>query len=197
MTIENLIQYILSFLGGGLVVAIFNWWRISVNDKKKRKAEYLLLQMERLYGPLNFFTLQNEQMFLLSDKFNEAYDVEYIKPKWSNDEQTQKDLKEETTVTLDLANSYVKTAINNNDKIIEILENNYSYVDLDDIEIFHDFVVDYTRLKNEINEGGKLLTPYRIYNRIGNISLIKKDFIERVKDKFKEKSLELKKYQSK
>jgi len=197
MAIEDLIKYILSFLGGGLVVAIINWWRISISDKKTRKVEYLLLQMKNLYGPLNFFTLQNEKMFSLSERFNEAYDIEYVKPKWSNEKQTQKNLKEETTVTLDLADSYIKTVKSNNDKIIRLLENNYPYIDSDDIEIFQDFVVDYTRLKNEINKDGNLLTPFRIYNRIGNISIMKKEFIERAKNKFKEKSEDLKKYQSK
>jgi hypothetical protein len=146
---NNTLNLIVSFLGGGVVVAIFDWIRINKAEKRSRRLATLSDQLQNLYGPLYFFTSQNQRLFDLNDSILKAYQKEYVEEKWSKDEHTQKKLKKNTTTTLDLANAYVALATENNDKIIEILKNNYSFIDTDDVDIFQQFVVDYTRLRTE------------------------------------------------
>lgn len=72
-----------------------------------------------------------------------------------------------------------------------MLRNNYSYIDIDDVEIFRQLVVGYTRLKIELDESGRLNTPLKIYEHLGNISFMRPEFIKRVKEKFDSKKREL------
>lgn len=80
---------------------------------------------------------------------------------------------------------------NNNEKIVEVLVNNYSFIDPDDVEIFQQFMIDYTRMKNEVDKEGTLQTPFEIYLYIGDISFMKPEFIEKVKSKFHTKKQQL------
>jgi type I restriction-modification system DNA methylase subunit len=88
---------------------------------------------------------------------------------------------------LNIANRYLQEVNLNNTKIKEILDNNYSQIDPDDIDIFMLFVEHFLRYKKEIEDQGKLTTPISIYERIGDISFLRPEFIERVKLKFKQK----------
>lgn len=187
----NLINVFFGGLFGGFVVALVNWLREYLIKKKERKISNLQSKIQNLYGPLQYFASQNESYLELNKKFQEAYQVEYEERKWSQRERTQEILKQEATKTLEIGNTYIKMVTKNNENILEILRNNYSYIDADDVEIFRQLTVDYTRLKTEINESGALETPFLIYKHIGSIAFMRPDFIERVKDKFHSKKAEL------
>ena len=131
MSTEEIIRLLFSLLGGGLVAGLINWFSVHCSEKKARKISALQDKIQNLYGPLQFFASQNESYFELNRQFNNAYQAEYEEKKWSSDETTQKNLKQETKQTLDLANKYVKIVTNNNEKILEILKNNYVYIDLE------------------------------------------------------------------
>ena len=197
MDIEEIIRLIISFLGGGVVVGIIEWIRQIAAEKEKRKFDYLNTQLINLYGPLYFFTSQNEVMFKLNGKFGEAYKIEYEDVNWSNDKDTQENIAEECHKTIELQNSYTAVVVENNDKILELLRNNYQFIDISDIIIFQEFITDYTRFKKEITESGLLKTPYRIYKRVGSISFMKQEFIIRVAERFNSLNQEIKKYQAK
>jgi len=191
MTAEEIIRLIFSFLGGGLVAGLLDWFRSHRSEKKARKVSALQDQIQNLYGPLQFFASQNESYFELNKKFLEAYRAEYEGKDWSQDETTQQNLDQETTQTLDIANAYIRIVTKNNESILEILRNNYAYIDPEDVEVFSKLVVDYTRLKTELSESGRLNTPLRIYKHIGSISFMRPEFIKRVKEKFNAKKREL------
>jgi hypothetical protein len=196
LSTEEIIRLLFSFLGGGLVAGILNWIRTNAADKKARRVERLTQQLMNLYGPLYFFTSQNEQMFNLSDQIHEAYTIEYAQPEWSQNEHTQAAVGEEARQTIDLANRYIAVVTDNNEKVIDKISNNYSYIDTDDTEIFQQFIVDYTRFKTEVSEEGITATPFRIYMRLGSISFMRPQFIERVRQKFHTKVRELRGYQA-
>ena len=136
-------------------------------------------------------------MFKLNDKYDEAHKIEYEDVEWSQDKNTQEEIKKESTETIEIKNSYMSVVIENNGKILELLKNNYSYIDVSDIDVFKDFITDYTRFKKEITESGSLKTPYRIYKRVGSISFMKPGFIYCVADRFNTLNQEIKKYQAK
>lgn len=187
MTLEEGIRLVVSFLGGGLVAGVLDWLRANSAEKTARKVDHLSAQIKNLYGPLYFFTSQNEKLFALYSQFHGAYQSEYVHPQWSTDEQTQARLRGETSQTLNLANGYIEIVKANNDKVIEVLRENYAYLDPEDVELFQKFVIDYTRLKKELDVSGRVLTPLGIYNSVGEISFMRPEFMNRVKEKFNEK----------
>ena len=191
MTIEEVVRLVISFLGGGLVSGILNWVRVSRGEKKDRRIKELNDQIRNLYGPLYFFTSQNDKCFQLNDSIHRAYRKEYVDEKFSKDEQTQENLRKATTATIDIANAYVLLATENNDRIVDILKNNYAYIDPEDVEVFQQFVIDYNRLKTERDEAGVLKTPLEIYWHVGEISFMRPDFIQRVSAKFISKKDEI------
>lgn len=138
-----------------------------------------------------FFASQNKSYFELNNKFHAAYQTEYVGQNWSDDDLTQERLGEATSKTLDIANAYIRIVTQNNERILDVLRNNYSYIDPDDVEVFRQLVVDYTRLKTEVDESGRLNTPLEIYEHIGDISFMRPEFIGRVEEKFNSKKKEL------
>src|SRR5688572_30068939 len=73
MTFDEIVRLVASFLGGGVVAAVGNWLHASRTARRQREIDRLREQLERLYGPLFFFTTQNQQLFLLNDKIHAAY----------------------------------------------------------------------------------------------------------------------------
>lgn len=196
MPSEETIRLIISFLGGGLVAGILNWLKSSISERTSRKVELLSDQIRNLYGPLYFFTAQNENFFKVNEKFHDAYKVEFINQQWSQDNLTRERLQGETSQTIEIANMYIGLVKENNEKVIDILRQNYAHIDPDDVDIFQQFVVDYSRLKTETEENGRMITPMRIYPHIGEIYFMRPEFMERVKAKFQSKKADLERYQT-
>lgn len=166
-------------------------WNGSRLEGKRQRIESLRLQIRELYGPLQFFTSSNAKLFELYDKFQIAYKKEYIEQQWSEEEITQERVGEASVQTLGIANQYIDQVMANNDRILSILESNYSLIEPDDIEVFMQFVVDLTRLKVETDEAGRTKTPLKIYEQIGDISFMRKEFIETVNRRFQGKKAEV------
>ena len=190
-TYFSIVSLIVSFLGGGIVSALINWVRAERADKKERRIRFLDDQIRKLYGPLYYFVSQSEKLFELNKRFHDAYTKEYVEKKYSIEEYTRKILEEETKETLDIANKYIAIVENNNLRVKEILNNNYSLIDPDDIELFLLFYEDHIRLVSERDEEGRIKTPLRIYQQIGHIAFLRPEVIERVKKKFLNKKKEL------
>lgn len=184
MNFEEGIRIVFSFLGGGLVAAILSWVKDVRSEKSTRRNERVRAQLENLYGPLYFFSSQNDTLFDLVRKIHGAYQEEYSSKNWSPSEHTQANLKKELDATIQLANSYVRTAISNGTAMVDALRANYAHVDPDDEEIFREFVLDQERLKQEFPAGRPMRTPFRIYKQIGEISFMRPEYSARVRDKF-------------
>jgi len=120
-----------------------------------------------------------------------SYTKEYIEQQWSEEQLTQERVNESAGQTLGIANQYIDQVMANNDRVLTILEKNYSLIESDDIEIFKQFIVDLTRHKVEIDEAGRLQTPHEIYEHIGDISFMRTEFIETVDRRFQEKKTEV------
>lgn len=191
MNDEEIIRFVASFLGGGIVAVILNWLREAWSEESKRRKARLRDQLERLYGPLYFHASQNDDLFGLVKNYHSAYDAEYSSKNWSQSEQTQKNLKKATHATIELANNYVATAVENSAIMGDILRSNYAYIDPEDEEIFRQFVLDQARLKQEFPSEGPMKTPFRIYKRLGEVSFMRPAFSERVRNKFLSKNREL------
>jgi hypothetical protein len=65
---ENTLQLIISFLGGGILVALINWGRTIRSERATRKNDFLKEQITKVYGPLYFFVCLNESLLALTNK---------------------------------------------------------------------------------------------------------------------------------
>ena len=197
MNIMETMNLIFSLLGGGIAVAIIEWIRKIAAEKESRKIEYLSIQLKNLYGPLYCFSSYAEQLFELSNNIQKLYKTEYEDQKWSQEKTTQENIEIETTNTRNISTSYILKVKSNNCVLQKIIEENYSYIDLDDIDIFQNFIRNITRYKTEYDESDNLLLPHRIFIKLDNISFLRPEFIERVRFKYNMKQKEIKKYQAK
>lgn len=185
MKAEQLIQYLMSFFGGGLMVAVFNWVTSTGVARRQREIDYLKGQLQSLYGPLSFFTQQNEKILELIQAFHAAYTGEFCETNWSPDDQTQANVHAAAATTIDLLNLYTHRIVENNSRVMEILEKGWHLIDSEDIEELAQFQVDFTRFRTEVD--GKLITPYAIYEAIGDVSYMRPSMIKLVKYKLRTK----------
>lgn len=183
-----MLQLIISFLGGGILVALINWARTSRSERTTRKHDFLKEQITKVYGPLYFFVGITEALFALNDKFHKAYNEHFVDQKWSTDPYTRENLKKEIDATLQISNHYVKIVRDNNSKIMDVLRENYAYIDPEDTEVFKQFIVDHLRMEREFKAEQPLETPLEIYLKVGEISYSRKEFMELVKKRFVEKN---------
>jgi hypothetical protein len=73
MTPEEIMRYIMSLIGGGLMVGVGNWINAARLARKQQTISEIRDQLRLLYGPLYFLTSQNEKLFGLSNTISEAY----------------------------------------------------------------------------------------------------------------------------
>ena len=196
---EEVIKTILAYFGsgilGGLLVAGIQWARVARSEKVKRHSDYTHEQLSKLYGPLFFLTTQNQELLNLSNKILGAYDKHFSGNKWSDDPETRESLKDESLSTIELSNEYVRQVVTNNEKIVDLLQNSFAYIDEDDIEIIQNFIVDTIRMNKEVREEWLKKIPFEVYQSLGNISYSRPEFLNRIQEKFLEKQAILKKYQ--
>ena len=183
----------LAVLSSGVTATIMEHFFNNRRDEQNRKLEFLEKQLTNLYGPLYWLISQSEKLFELQGKVMKAYDEEYCdsSKKYSQEKQTQDALKQETSITIEVANDYVVKVEENNKQMMVVLNNNYSYIDTDDIELFQLFYEHKVRNETEYGQERRLKLPTSIYRKIGNVSFLKQEVIDRIKNKFLDKKEKL------
>lgn len=192
---KDMLQLIISFLGGGILVALINWARTSKSERTSRKHDFVKEQITKVYGPLYFFVGITETLFTLNDKFHKAYNEHFVDQTWSTDPHTRENLRKKTDATLQIANHYVGIVRDNNSKIMDLLRENYAYIDPEDTEVFQQFIVDHLRMEREFKAEQPLETPFEIYLKVGEISYARKEFLGLVKKRFVKKNKAIKSLQ--
>lgn len=89
---------------------------------------------------------------------------------------------------MEIINHYAGIVRDNNSKVVDLLRENYAYIDPQDTEVFQRFVIDHLRLEREFKTGKPLDIPLEIYFKVGEISLSRKEFMDLVKSRFVEKN---------
>lgn len=182
------ITIVVSLFSGSIGAAITAFFNIYQNNVKKKK-DFLEQQLQKLYGPLYWNISQIEKLFELNRKIMNAYDQEYCdsSKEYSQEKSTQDALKNEVTVVIDVANAYITKVEQNSNRMMEILNDNYSYIDVDDISLFQIFYEHKVRIETEREQNGRLKLPIPIYNKMGNISFLKPEVMDCIKKKFLDK----------
>lgn len=172
---------LVSTLGGGIVAAIITAILNRHNVKEQERQRFRENQIQFLYGPLYYWISNSEKLLELNDRILKAH------------AETGKMAKEQSQKTIDIANEYVEMIQENNKRMLEILEKYYSYIEVNDIDIFKLFYEHCVRMKIEKNEKFETETPIQIYLKVGYISHLSPEVIQRVKEVFLSKKNDLEK----
>lgn len=182
-----MLELIVSFVSGGLVVAVIEWYRGYQLSRLERRLQLTRDSLSKLYGPIYFYTVQNQECFRICRELHKALHSDKINITDENGKYQLLLTKEELDCAINLTNEYVEIVKKNNDQIFEIAQNNWVFIEFDDIDLFRKMIVDYTRLKIEYEESGKLKTPLMIYTEIGDVCFMQPEYVERIEQRVREK----------
>ena len=93
-----------------------------------------------------------------------------------------------------MSNEYAHQVVENNEKIVVLFRENYSLVDVDDVELFTEFTIDAIRMNKEVKEERLRKIPLSVYKAMGEISYSRPDFLASVNRKFHAKQESLTQY---
>ncbi|MGO9010288.1 MAG: hypothetical protein ACLQPN_09305 [Bryobacteraceae bacterium] len=184
MPLDEIIRYVSSFLGGGCVAAVGNWVYSNWSARRAREVEVLRDQLRLLYGPLFFFTSQNEQLFKVTGDVERARAKFFEGKNWSSEEEALEELTKRHSATIDLKNAYIERVVKNNEQVMDILEKNWHLADPRDVEVLSRFQVDYTRHLVEIKESRAADVPFPVRMELGDIHFMHPDVIACVRATF-------------
>lgn len=178
MTIEEFIRYIMSLIGGGLVLAVVNWVKEVRSERRKREIDYLQDQLNKLYGPLHCLSAQNQETLKRAEKLQMALNPSM---KAESPEQRIPPARgAEADKIIDLSNAYSAKFKENNARIRQLLDANWSLIDVDDVEQFLGFLADCARMQVEVDEMHAEGIAFRVTQQLGDIYYVRPGFVERV-----------------
>jgi hypothetical protein len=201
--IQLISNWISAAIGAGLIVALIDWVRTARREKRERYVSILREQIQHLYGPIYYLVQQNKICFQTTDEISEAVQKEYSENTFA--ESSQQRVVNAIKRTFDTRNEYIELVKRNNEKIMDILNNNIHLAEIEDYEKFSMFIKDYFRLQIEterilIKEEGTDKTisipklPSNIVFKLPKISFMDPKFAKMVEARFLEIKNEYKKY---
>ena len=145
------------------------------SQREARRTEFLRLQLQELYSPLNFYTLANRRIFNHTKAIDKALSsVENLTPGEKNQ-------------TCAVKGDYEKQLRRNNDRIAEVLWAKSYLMDLDDRGVLLDlFLGNYERIHTEFE--GSATLPSRVKKGLGGVDFVPKSFEDTVLKRFEEKA---------
>lgn len=173
-----LIALLGSSVGAAVVTALFQIW----HSMRQGELQIIQNQLGGLYGTLYYFTCLNKALFELYKDYHKAFDKEFKVKNVARG--SMKAFEKEAIAMLEEANSYIDTEVmQNNAKIINLLEKNWHLIDPDDVEIFSEFQIDMARLKRA--KGQNFRTALSTREHIGSVSFMRPKMIKRVEEKWR------------
>jgi urease gamma subunit len=176
-----------AIIGGGIAGGILNWFLQRRDRQEERRIQTIRDQLQNLYAPVYFFTSQNEECFRLCNDLSTALDSDKLHTVNKDGHRRSHLTKEEVEDTINLSNDYVAIVKRDNEQIADLLRHNWAYVEQQDVEVFRQMMVDHIRLKTEFPDGKKMKIPFLVYREIGNVSFMRREFAERVRQRVEEK----------
>lgn len=183
----NILQLLITFLGGGMVAIIIQVIFGFFQRKNERYFNFLKEQISLVYAPLYFLIIQNEIIQVVVEEFCKAINKE------KNGHEDKMDINFKDSDIISEINGYINEIVDNNKKIKTLLDN-YSYLlDFSDLKILEIFLNNFIRLMHDTN--GKLGASNKEKFHMGktNISLIDPELNKQIKNAFLEKQEKYKK----
>ena len=189
MGTEEIVRYVMTFVGGGMAVAIITWMKEARSASRQREVAYLQDQLRSLYGPLHCLTSQNMETMKRSVKLQDALNPNNkVGP---SEQEIPPARGAEADKIIDLSNAYSAKFKENNSRIGQLLEANWSLIDVEDVELFLAFLVDCARMQVEVDEKHAEGLAFRVRQHLGEIYYVRPEFVERVTAQWNAKRLRL------
>jgi hypothetical protein len=191
MADKTIFDYTAAFLGGGSIVAVGGWIHSNWSARRAREVEALREQLRSLYGPLYFFTRQNEELLQLHQKVEDAR-YKFFEGRGANlDTDALESLSKQHTRVIDLKNTYSQRLIDNNKRVMDLIEKNWHLVDASDVETLAQFQVDHTRYLVESEGNGAAGIPFNVLQDLGSIPVARPDLMACARKTFERKRARL------
>jgi len=162
---DQWLQTTVAAVGGGLIVAAFNSWRTSNEARIARDVDHLSKQITELYGPLHYLCESNNGLRARSKQLYEATDAEYVIVPAPADSETSKAIEHNVERCGRIQEQYAKAIVDNQLKIIEAIESHHILIDVDDLPMFHRFLLNNRLNDLEMLEHGRTFPP-KIFVRL-------------------------------
>ena len=149
MSTEEIIRYLMSLFGGGLIVAVLGWVREARSTTRLREIARIQDQLNHLYSPLDCWTRQNVRCAQQAERVSKAYTAKFEGRHYS-DEAIQA-VTPLADATIELQNAYSDEVKETNVRIAHAIEENWSLVDDADVEVFQEFLHHRRRMRVEVD----------------------------------------------
>lgn len=160
-----------------IVSGAINWICSAFLQRREREIAFLRDQLQQLYGPLHYFVSQNSGLLDFLRDMDKAYEEEFS-AKYPAEENASKK-------TIEVMNDYASLVRQNNAPIMQILRENWSLIDPEDVETFSHFQVTVMRQETEYSPERVLRLPGGMADRLGGgIPYLDPGFKQQVENKF-------------
>lgn len=167
------INVIVAALLSGFFSAIVVEWIRNRTAKNAAKAAIIREQLQKVYGPISFYIALSKAEIDSYDNFPTSI---------------ENDCSDEN-----IAHDVVKSITQYTDKIIDLLCENYAFIDPDDMLIFEKLASDNAHIANWKEQIPWL--PSEVIDRIKGSTITHPELVKRIKQKFEEKQKALAKLQ--
>ena len=174
-----------SVVGSGFIVALLNWFKEARSGARQRELSQVQEQLRLLYSPLHCLMSQNARFLRHHEKLLDAYKAAYEAREFSP-EGVEASLPGARD-TLELMNSYIAELTRTNARIAKVIEDNWSLMDPEDMDLFADFLLECKRVEVEGEAGKSKTLPYEIRRQVGGISYFTGEFLSRIESRWKSK----------
>jgi hypothetical protein len=150
MTEKTLLAFVPAIIGFfAVAVGLWATHRLAV---RAREVEALREQLRSLYGPLHFLASQNSDLWKLHNNVDAARAKFFEGRTGVSSPESINAFSTAHSKTIDLKNAYALRGIENNKRIMDLLEKNWHLLDAGDVSTMAEFQVDYIRYSVESRE---------------------------------------------
>lgn len=167
-----------------IAIAVYNSFQGARQQRHNRYADRLAAQLQRLYGPLHFWTQHNLNLWESQKCLKDAYQEIYIKSENPIEPDARSRTSDEAQTTLRIMNKYVEKIIANNQRMVRLITHNYAYIHPDDAETLQELVNDWNRWKLEDE------LPFIVMTNVPSVKFYREEFVERIDKRVRDISAE-------
>jgi len=176
---------------GAITGAVITMFSTHILKTHELKVKILEDKLNKLYGPIYYYTKLNLNFFNHKKVIHDSWNTQYNEPTFSEDQLTQDRLIQADQDMDYFQRKYQEQILANNEQIKLTLDNNFSLIDTDDVDVFLQFYLHRTRLLIEVKNEENIKVPPRMRKSLSGISFMPTEFSDRVEEKFKRKKKKL------
>jgi hypothetical protein len=179
------------YLNAALCGALITVFVGGMRARRERRITALQEQLRLLYGPVAALAHQNLKLFELTEAIQKAHSKYFGVGAFreSDSEERQAAVLQAAASTTNLGNMYIKRVVENNARVMAIIDSNWHLVDGTDRDVFSKFQVEYIRYLTEAEQKGTAGVPVNVIFDIGGheIAFMRPEMITGVTSAFERK----------